>query len=265
MTRDSLLITDVFDSREAGQQVEYAVLMPPPLSSTGPLPLILHLHGAMSSAGILESSKPTYDAAWMDGTLPPTIVACASVPTRNGFYIDQLGGPAWERLVAIELPELVATLLPLNGIRAALGFSMGGYGALKLAFRQPDRFRAVAASCPAIFPAERSMAVPEHNRPGILDELNRSMGETPERYAENCVPALLRSRRDAIRPSGLSIRLECGDRDEFRLHDGAMYLHDLMGELDVPHDWCLIPGIGHGDDADGRLASALVFLGNALR
>ncbi|WP_066708280.1 alpha/beta hydrolase [Sphingomonas adhaesiva] len=203
--------------------------------------------------------------AWLDGTLPPAIVACASVPTRNGFYIDQPGGPAWERLVAIELPEFIATLLPLNGIRVVLGFSMGGYGALKLAFRQLDRFRAVAASCPAIFPAERSMAVPEHNRPGILDELNRSMGETPERYAENCVPALLRSRRDAIRLSGLSIRLECGDRDEFRLHDGAMYLHDLMGELDVPHHWRLIPGIGHGDDADGRLASALVFLGNAIR
>ncbi|PCG14314.1 hypothetical protein [Sphingomonas adhaesiva] len=59
MTNDSLLIRDAFDSRMAGQQVEYAVLVPPPSSSTGPLALIFHLHGAMSSAGILEGAKST--------------------------------------------------------------------------------------------------------------------------------------------------------------------------------------------------------------
>src|SRR5690606_5121097 len=109
-------------------------------------PLILHLHGAMSSAAkSLEMAKPVYDDAWASGGLPRAIVACATTPTIGGFYIDQADGPKWETLIAKEFPDMVADRFNTDDSRALIGTSMGGYGALKIAFRDPQCYVAVAA------------------------------------------------------------------------------------------------------------------------
>jgi S-formylglutathione hydrolase FrmB len=50
--------------------------------------------------------------------------------------------------VSEELPRLVAAMFPLSDRRGetfVAGLSMGGYGALKLALRQPGRFAAAAS------------------------------------------------------------------------------------------------------------------------
>jgi len=253
-----------FESVSTASTVNYRVLSPASSGRVEPLPLILHLHGAMSSAAFLETAKPIYDAAWAASTLPPAVVACASTPTLGGFYMDHPSGPAWEQLVGTEFPEYVAAQVSLSEVRAVIGFSMGGYGALKLAFRQPGRYRAVAALCPAIFPAETSDGVPEKNRGSILGELNIAMGDTPDRYADNCVQALLRRNHRDIIASATPLLLECGQNDEFGLHDGAMHLHRLLVELGVDHVWDSAPGLRHADAGAQRLEKALAFLGRSL-
>ncbi len=258
------MFEDAFESTATASTVVYRVLSPAAPNAGERLPVILHLHGAMSSSAFLEVAKPIYDAAWLNGTLPRAIVACASTPTMGGFYIDRPDGAAWERLVATELPERLAARFALTEARAAIGFSMGGYGALKLAFRQPERYRAVAAMCPAIFPAETSVEVPEKNRGSVLGELNLAMGESSDDYSNNCVQALLRRNHEDIAASGVRILLECGERDELGLHDGAMHLHHLLMELQVDHLWHSLPGIGHADAGTTRLEKALAFLGRAL-
>jgi S-formylglutathione hydrolase len=52
---------------------------------------------------------------------------------------------------------------------------MGGYGTLTLAFAAPERFVAVAAISPAIFPGETPQDVPPRNIPSILGELHHAM------------------------------------------------------------------------------------------
>lgn len=260
----SLMVHEDFYSQSVASTVEYRVRMPPDGSRVDGLPLILHLHGAMSSSAFLDVAKPSYESAWTTGVLPPAIVACASTPTSGGFYIDYSDGPFWERLVGTELPEHLATQFALNESQAVLGFSMGGYGALKLAFRAPDRYRAVAALCPAIFPAESLDEVPAKNRPAILGELNHAMGAAPYGYSGNCVPTLLRQNIDVVRESALKILVDCGNKDEFALHDGSMYLHQLMLDLNIDHDWESLPNCGHADRGAERLAKALTFLGSAL-
>jgi S-formylglutathione hydrolase len=94
----------------------------------------------MSSSASLKSAKTAYDAAWVAGVLPRAVVVCASVSTRDGVYIDYLGGPRWESLVGNELPDTVESRFALNGDKAAVGFSMGGYGAVKLGLRHPARY-----------------------------------------------------------------------------------------------------------------------------
>ncbi|MDD3118223.1 MAG: alpha/beta hydrolase family protein [Victivallales bacterium] len=66
----------------------------------------------------------------------------------RSFYCDmQYGGKYWE-FISEELPETVARFFPVGTKREetfAAGLSMGGYGALKLGLRLPERFAAVAS------------------------------------------------------------------------------------------------------------------------
>jgi S-formylglutathione hydrolase len=262
----STLVAGAFAARSTDSSVDYRVLVPTDSYPEERLPLILHLHGAMSSAAqSLEAAKPIYDAAWSRGELPRAVVACASTPTRGGFYIDPAEGPRWETLVAREFPDVVARRYPTRDVRVVVGSSMGGYGALKLAFREPERFAAVAALCPAIFPAETAAAVQPRHRPSVLGELHRAMGADEESYRRNCVYGILRSNLDRIQRSRVGIFLDCGDADEFGLHDGAIFLHQRLTECAVAHEFRSVAGAGHADGAaPRRLADALAFVGARL-
>jgi S-formylglutathione hydrolase len=67
------------------------------------------------------------------------------------FYVNATRAPwsAHYRMydyVAEELPELVARHFPVEPERAGIsGHSMGGHGALMIAFRNPDRYRSLSA------------------------------------------------------------------------------------------------------------------------
>lgn len=262
----STLLGSTFHAHSTHSSVDYCVLLPADFDPSERLPLILHLHGAMSSAAkSLEMAKPVYDDAWASGGLPRAIVACATTPTIGGFYIDQADGPKWETLIAKEFPDMVADRFNTDDSRALIGTSMGGYGALKIAFRDPQRYVAVAAMCPAIFPAEAASEVEERHRPSVLDALHRAMGDDDATYQKNSVYGILRSNLGLLRAANTAIFIDCGDSDEFGLHDGAEFLHQLLTELDVQHVFRSIAGAGHADSAASRrLADALSFVGRQL-
>ena len=66
----------------------------------------------------------------------------------NSFYANQKHGGRYFDYVSDELPEYIGKLLPFITTKkektAVAGLSMGGYGALKIALRNPDRFSACA-------------------------------------------------------------------------------------------------------------------------
>jgi S-formylglutathione hydrolase len=127
--------------RDTFEDVEYAVLT----SDGSHLPLILVLHGANSSREVLAALQPLVDSM----SLPPSVLACASTPTVGGFYLGR-----WEAFVGTTFPGFMAKRYGTDLARVSLmGSSMGGYGALKLAFVEPARFQAVAAVAPALLPA----------------------------------------------------------------------------------------------------------------
>ncbi|GEO14732.1 S-formylglutathione hydrolase [Microvirga aerophila] len=75
-----------------------------------------------------------------------------------GFYVDAIQEP-WAKnyrmrsYIERELPALVAENLPADmGRQGIMGHSMGGHGALTIALRNPDRFRAVSAFAPIASP-----------------------------------------------------------------------------------------------------------------
>lgn len=66
----------------------------------------------------------------------------------RSFYTDAVAGENYWTFISEELPEIVEKLFNIAPAREntfAAGLSMGGYGALKLALRRPDRFAAAGA------------------------------------------------------------------------------------------------------------------------
>ena len=76
-----------------------------------------------------------------------------------GFYVDATQAPfarnyrMWS-YVTEELPQLVAEHFPADASRQSImGHSMGGHGALTVALRHPDRYRAASAFSPIVAPS----------------------------------------------------------------------------------------------------------------
>jgi len=77
-----------------------------------------------------------------------------------GFYVDATQQPfarnyrMWSYLTE-ELPKLVAEQFPVDaGRQSIFGHSMGGHGALTMALRHPDRYRAASAFAPIVAPSQ---------------------------------------------------------------------------------------------------------------
>ncbi|WP_051800205.1 alpha/beta hydrolase-fold protein [Catenuloplanes japonicus] len=216
--------------------------------------LIVLLHGAFSSADRLVQLRPMIEGMWADGTLPPCVLACASTPTVGGFYIGE-----WETLVAKTLPEEIGRRFGTTRV-SLLGASMGGYGALKIAFADPARWTAVAATSPALLndtPGPR-------NTISVLAALRDTM--TAAGWERESALHRLRRHADEIRAARLPIMLRCGDRDAFALHDGTERLHRELWDLDIAHDYHLVRDADHaGPEAADSTRAALTFLAASMR
>jgi S-formylglutathione hydrolase len=74
-----------------------------------------------------------------------------------GFYVDATQDPfahnfrMWSYVTA-ELPSVIAAHFPRR--QSVMGHSMGGHGALTVALRNPDRYRAASAFSPIVAPSQ---------------------------------------------------------------------------------------------------------------
>lgn len=91
---------------------------------------------------------PKYDRAVAAGEAPPAILVMPDGFTKLGgsqYVNGELVG-RYEDYVALELVDFVDAHYPtLPGRRAVVGKSSGGFGAMHLSMRHPDRFRAAAS------------------------------------------------------------------------------------------------------------------------
>jgi S-formylglutathione hydrolase len=266
----SHLARDVVRDPLVAGDVPFAVLTPDGWSPDETLPLILVLHGANSSSDLLATLQPIVDGMWHDGSLPRSVIASASTPTAGGFYLDHPGASQWESFVCRPFPQLVEKVYHVDPDRISLmGSSMGGYGALKIAFADPARWQAVAAIAPALLPASTPQELRPRNTVGVLGQLGNEMagdGGDQRQFAANSVLHRVRANADAIRASGLPIFLRCGDRDVFNMHDGTEQLHQTLWDLDIGHEYHLVFAADHiGPEAVAAQRAALSFIGAAQR
>ncbi|WP_031304633.1 S-formylglutathione hydrolase [Sphingobium quisquiliarum] len=92
--------------------------------------------------------------------VPDDAAAAYDFGLGAGFYVDATQPPfdrhyrMWS-YVTEELPALIAGNFPADMSRQSImGHSMGGHGALTIALRHPDRFKAVSAFSPIVAPGQ---------------------------------------------------------------------------------------------------------------
>lgn len=217
------------------------------------IPVCLFLFGGGGSAENLVEMAPLLRR------LPEMVVACAGVPPHC-FYLGE-----HERVVSSALVDALRER-GANGPVGLLGISMGGFGALKIAFAEPERFGAVAAIAPMIEPGLKD--VPLRNRFGYPRELPSELlgpDRDPAVMAREHPAARLERQQDLLRRVDLPIYLDAGSRDALNAHDGAEYLHRRLWALDIRHEYHLLRDADHvGPSMPGRLTSAFKWVHDRL-
>lgn len=236
------LVTGALDSSYAGRTVRWALALPPG-SSGRDLPVCVVLHGKGGDHRMMLGGRGMDLPAVLDrhvrrGGAP---FALCSVDGGNRYWHARAAGDDTGRMVSDELVPMLAR----RGLRterfAALGWSMGGYGALHLAQRLgSDRVAAVAAVSPALW-----------LRPG---DSSRGSFDDREDFVRHDV-----FRDRSARLAGTAVRVDCGSRDPFlaaaRAFAAGLEPHPAGG---------FEPG-GHTERYWRRTAPAqLAFVGRAL-
>jgi len=150
-------LSGTFRSAARRRPVGYTIAYPPGHHLGDELPLVVMLHGyGASHADALAGMSPAQALALRPGGRPLPPVAMVTGDGGNGYWNPHPGDDP----MAMVIDELIPRCQRLGLGRgtsgaprhiAAMGISMGGYGALLLAEKYPRLFAAVAAISPAIW------------------------------------------------------------------------------------------------------------------
>ena len=166
---------------------------------------------------------------------------------RRSFYINSSDGSVryGDFLVQEFIPAIEGKYRIRRGreARAISGISMGGYGALRLAFAHPELFSAVSAQSAALItesPQQLDVAQKAGAQlAGVLGAVFGTPIDVPHWNANN--PFLL-ARTNAVALKNMTIYFNCGQDDNFGFETGAAQLHDELQKEGVKHEYHAYPG-----------------------
>jgi S-formylglutathione hydrolase len=147
----------------------FAVFVPPQ-AKNGPCPVVWYLSGlTCTHQNVMDKGEYRKIAAELG-----LIIVCPDTSPRGegvadekdnwqfgsgaGFYLDATQAPFAKNYrmysyITEELPALIASKFPADMTRQSIfGHSMGGHGALTIALKNPDRFKACSAFAPITHP-----------------------------------------------------------------------------------------------------------------
>ena len=243
-----------FLSQAAGTKVSFHVYAPSAYTAdpVRRFPVVYWLHGSGGGVPGISRLSALADEAISAGKAPPFLMVFVN-GLQMGMYIDWANGRApLETVIIHELrPHIDAnwrTIATREG-RLLDGFSMGGYGAGRFGFRYPELFQNVSmmGAGPMQETLDRTPRASRVQAKSLLrdvygGEQARFLAVSPRSYAEQNATTLARGSR---------LRLVIGDRDE--TFESNRNFHDHLMRLGIPHQWIVLPGIGH--DPMGVLAA----------
>jgi S-formylglutathione hydrolase FrmB len=162
------------------------------------------------------------------------------------FFINSVDGKVrYEDFLLKEFMPQMEKKYRGEGTRATrgiTGISMGGYGALRLAFKYPNQFEAVSAQMPALV-AE----IPENFNAGGPGSPSGMMGDVfgspfNRAYFERNNVFTFAKTDPVAELKRLKIYFDVGNNDDYGFERGAEQLHQLLDSRGVPNEFHIYPG-----------------------
>ncbi len=234
-----------FPSKAMNCELGFNIYTPPDYAdSDRRYPVIYWLHGAAAGGeAVGVGNAVILQKAIQEGKLPPVIMVFPN-GGRGTFYDDSFDGTIMAETALIKelVPFIDAhyrTVAERRG-RAIEGFSMGGFGALKFAFKYPDLFCSVVAGAPALLDWA---AVSGSRRPNAAERAKQMWNNDRNAFESDHPSTWLEKNADRIR-GRLRIRIVVGDEDGLKERYIDAFQKRLE-ELNIAHEYEVVPGVGH--------------------
>ena len=232
------------------QRVDMTMFMPEQAAPGSDLPMVILLHGVYGShwAWALKGGAHRTAARLIAaGEIPPVVLAMPS----DGLWGDGSGylrhpDQDFERWIVDEVPIAARLAAPAVGEESAQfisGLSMGGFGALRLGAKYPERFRGIGG----------------HSSITNFDQLGLFVEEPLERYRcpaedQSVFETMVRN-RGRLPP----IRFDCGTEDSLLEYNRT--LHTQMQSAGIQHIYEEFAGGHEWPYWEKHLADMLRFFG----
>ncbi|HKW60905.1 MAG TPA: alpha/beta hydrolase family protein [Candidatus Acidoferrum sp.] len=233
-------------SKILARSVPYCVVLPASFDAdkTKHFPILYELHGLGDNeqffvhSGLWNLVEDQRESGKLKDFLIATPAGGAS------FYINSKDGKVrYEDFLLREFFPFIEKkyrALPGRANRAISGVSMGGYGALHLAFRHPQLFSSVSAHSAALIEKLPAFVnTPQSPRARVLGGV---FGVPPEVAFWEANSPLTLARTASL--SGLKIYFDCGDQDSYGFDAGATALDKILTARRIRHEFHIYPG-GH--------------------
>jgi S-formylglutathione hydrolase FrmB len=210
-----------FYSHALGRRTTYEAILPD--TGTGPYPVLLELHGLFDdhNSWIHKSKLVHYVADLQLVVILPDGATSAYLDWHT--HSDRLNRQNYETMIVEDLWNEVHRNYNVDDQKWAIGgLSMGGYGAMRLGLRHPDKFSSIWAHSAAFVIGDHVDAV--------------GLGDIEDASVHDLAPKV-KDRSDLP-----VISFDCGVEDD--LIESNRDFHKLLNDLGIDHHYAEHPG-GH--------------------
>lgn len=221
-------------SKVMKKEIKAVVVKPDAYSASKKFPTLYLLHGAGGNYSDWVKQTPDPETVKHLSDELSIVVVCPDGGVTSWYFDSPIDKTyQYETYISSELVNYIdqhySTIQDRKG-RAITGLSMGGHGALYLAFRHQNVFGA----CGSMSGGVDLRPFPENWN--IYKRLGK-YSDHPDRWEANSVVNLTH----LLAPNQLAMIIDCGYGDFFYKVNVA--LHDKLLDRNIPHDFIIRPGV----------------------
>ncbi|HSO74241.1 MAG TPA: alpha/beta hydrolase-fold protein [Blastocatellia bacterium] len=239
-------------SAALGKDLKFAIQLPPSYEhdTSRRYPVLYFLHGMFGNEGEFQRRGVAAAVRKLrdQGAIGDFIIVAPA--GENSFYLNAKNGVRYEDAIIKDLIPYVEKTYRAIGTRdgrAVQGISMGGWGALMLAFKHPEMFSTVTTHSAALFTDLPQPTGTDRRSVFMLRLIGNIFGSPPdEEFFKSVNPVFIaEANAAAIKKSGIKVYFDCGDKDRYGFQDSNTQFDEKLTKLGIAHEFHLYPG-NHG-------------------
>jgi len=236
-----------FYSASLSTEVDFAISLPESYSKNPSrrYPIVIFLHGLFNDEKDWEGRgiQAKLDELRKANKVGEYIIALPY--GANSFYLNAKNGLRYEDAIVKDfIPFVDKTYRTIPKQRMIAGISMGGYGALLIAFKHPELFIGVAAHCAALFEElPKPASSPKDTRAKYRYEIATQLyGNPPDNQHFQQNNPLYLAKANAAKLKNLQIYFDIGQQDRYGFERANQLLDSILTEAKIKHDFHFVVG-----------------------